>query len=108
MPPITKQDKFWAKARELNAAQFGLTTCSRLQLEALYADHILNPQAQPEVVLFCCQMKINIFLIIAPKFQRQIHYTLKVIAENVPTSGIPILIFLLIFITASSLVSHMM
>ena len=46
-------------------------------------------------------MKARIFLIITPKFQIQIEYTLEVIAENVPISGIPILIFLCIFITAS-------
>ena len=49
-----------------------------------------------------CQMKAHIFLIITPKFQVQIHFTLEVIAENVPISGIPILIFLCIFVTASS------
>ena len=65
-----------------------------------------SPRAQSEVVLFWCQMKAHIFLIIAPNFQLQIHYTLEVIAENVPISGIPILIFLRIFIIASSPVSH--
>ena len=34
------------------------------------------------------------------------HYTLAVIAENVPVFGTPIFIFLCIFITASSPVSH--
>ena len=36
------------------------------------------------------------FLIVSPKFQLQSHYTLEVIAENIPISGIglPILIFL--------------
>ena len=58
-----------------------------------YADHILIPRVQPEVVLFCCQIKAHIFLIINPKFQLQICYTLEVIAENVHISGIPILIF---------------
>ena len=51
-------------------------------------------------------MKAYIFLIITFKFQLQIHYTLEVIAENVPITGIPILIFLCIFITPSSPVSH--
>ena len=41
-----------------------------------------------------------------PKFQLQIHYTLEVVAENEPVSGIPILIFLCIFITALTPVSH--
>ena len=31
-------------------------------------------------------MKAHIFLIITPKFQLQIHYTLEVIVENVPIS----------------------
>ena len=35
-------------------------------------------------------MKAYIFLIITLKFQLQIHYTLEVIAENEPISGIPI------------------
>ena len=35
-------------------------------------------------------MKAHIFLIVTPKFQPQIHYTLEVIAENVPISSIPI------------------
>ena len=70
-----------------------------------------SPRAQPEVpvVLFWCQMKAHIFLIITPKFQLQIHYGilyLVVTTENVPISGIPILIFLCIFISASSSVSH--
>ena len=39
-------------------------------------------------------MKAHVFLIITPTFQPQIHYTLKVKAENVPSSGIPIFIFL--------------
>ena len=66
----------------------------------------LSHRAQPEVVLFWYQMKAHIFLIVTWKFQLQIHYTLAVIAENVPISGIPIFIFLCIFITASSPVSH--
>ena len=39
-------------------------------------------------------METRIFLIIASKFQLQIYYSLEVEAENVPISGIPILIFL--------------
>ena len=66
---------------------------------------IIIPRTQPEVGFFWCCTKALIFLIITPKFQLQIHYTLKVIAENVSISGIPILIFLLIFMTASSPVS---
>ena len=65
-----------------------------------------SPRAQPEVALFWCQMIAHIFLIITPKCQLQIHYTLAVIAENAPISGIPILIFLCIFVTASPPVSH--
>ena len=65
-----------------------------------------SPRVQPEVVLFWYQMKAHIFLIITPKFQLQVHNTLEVIAENVPISGIPIFIFLCIFITASSPVLH--
>ena len=61
--------------------------------------------AQPEVVHIWCQMKIHIFLRITPKFQLQIHYIVAGIAENVPVFGKPILIFLCIFITASSPVS---
>ena len=55
---------------------------------------------------FWCQMKAHIFLIIIPKFQLQIHHTLEVIRENIPISGVPILNFLRIFITDSSLVSQ--
>ena len=65
----------------------------------------LSPRAQLEVVLFWYQMKAHIFLIITQKFHLQIHYTVAAIAENVLISGIPILIFLCIFITASSPVS---
>ena len=65
-----------------------------------------SPRALPEVVLFRCQMKAHIFLIITPKFKLQIYYTLEVIAENVPISSISILIFSFIFITALSPVSH--
>ena len=67
-----------------------------------FADYILVPMMQPEVVRFWCQMKAHTFLIITLKFQPQIHYTLEAIAENVPISGIPIFIFLCIFITAST------
>ena len=51
-------------------------------------------------------MKAHIFLIITLKCQLQIHYTLEVIAENVPIFGIPILIFLCIFILALYPVSY--
>ena len=51
-------------------------------------------------------MKAHIFRIITPKFQLQIQYTLEVIVENVPISGVTIFIFLCIFTTASSPVSH--
>ena len=71
-----------------------------------YTDHILIPRAQPEVVLLCCYLKAYIFLIITQKFQLQIHYTAEVTAENGSTSGIPILIFLCIFVTASFPVLH--
>ena len=47
-------------------------------------------------------MKALIFLIITLKFQLQIYYTLAVTAESIPISSVPILIFLCIFITASS------
>ena len=50
---------------------------------------------------FWYQMKAHIFLIITPKFQLRIHCTLAVVAENVPFSSIPILIFSCIFITVS-------
>ena len=51
-------------------------------------------------------MKAHSFLIVTPKFQLQIHYTLEDIAESVQISSIPVLIFLGIFKTASSPVSH--
>ena len=39
-------------------------------LEGPCTNHILIPRAHPEVVLlFWCQMKAHIFLIITPKFQ---------------------------------------
>ena len=60
------------------------------------------PRVQPEVFF----MKAHIFLSITPKFQLQIHYTLEVLTENAPTSGIPIFIFSCNFLTASSPVSH--
>ena len=47
-----------------------------------------------------------IFLILIPKFQVQFYYILAVIAENVTISGIPILIYLNIFITATFPVSR--
>ena len=52
------------------------------------------------------QMEDHSFLILTPKFHHQNHYTWQVITENVHISGIPILIFWCIFITASSPVSH--
>ena len=51
-------------------------------------------------------MKARYFLTIIPKFQLQIHYTLEGTAENVQVIGVPILIILCIYITASSPVSH--
>ena len=42
-------------------------------------------RAQPEVDFFWYQMKAHIFLITSPKFLLQIHYTLEVVTENVPT-----------------------
>ena len=65
-----------------------------------------HPQGSIRSSTFWCQIKAYIFLIITPKFQLQIHYALEVIAENVPFSGIPILTFLCIFMTASSSVLH--
>ena len=56
-----------------------------------------SPRAQPEVVFFWCQMKGHIFLIITPKFQLQIHFTLEVTTENVLISGIPICFFFSVF-----------
>ena len=50
-------------------------------------------RAQPDVVLFWYQQKAHIFLNITPKFPLQIHYTLAVIAENAPISGITIFVF---------------
>ena len=55
---------------------------------------------------FFGQMKANIFLITTQKFQLQIHSTWEILAENVPISGIPVFLFLWIFIIASSPVSH--
>ena len=51
-------------------------------------------------------MEAHIFLILIPKFQLQIHYTLKGTAENVQVIGVSIMIFLCIYLTASSPVSH--
>ena len=65
-----------------------------------------SPTAQPEVVLFLVSNESPYFSHYNPKIQLQIHYSLAVIAENVPVSGIPIFIFLRIFITALSPVSH--
>ena len=80
---------------------------THITFKAVCSHCILIPRAQLEVVpFFWCQMKPHIFLIIAPKFQLQIHYTSEVIAENVPISDIPILIFICIFITVSSPVSY--
>ena len=56
-------------------------------------------------VCVCVKWKPMFFLIITPEFQH-LYYTLAVIAENVPISGIPILIFLCLFITSSSPVSQ--
>ena len=75
-----------------------------LQFKGIYAITFSSPRAQPEAVLFWYESPY--FSNYNPKFQLQIHNTLEVIADNVPISGIPILIFLCIFITASSPVSH--
>ena len=61
-----------------------------------------SPRAQLEVVLFWISNESPYFLIVNPKLQLQI----PVIGENVPISGVPILIFWCIFITAYSPVSH--
>ena len=62
------------------------------------------------ILLFWCLNNAYIFLIIAPKFQLQIHYILEVLAEKCrPTCTYfryTNLIFLFIFITASSPVGH--
>ena len=63
---------------------------------------ILIPGAPQKLVLFWFQMKAHTFLIIT----LQIHNTLELTAENVPISAIPILIFVCIFMTASSSMSH--
>ena len=47
-------------------------------------------------------MKAHILLTVIPKFQLQIPCTLKGAAENVQVIGIPILIFLRIYIKSSS------
>ena len=65
----------------------------------------LSPRGQPEIVLFWCQIIAHIFSYYNPIISAS-NYTLEVTAENVSISDIPILIFLCIFITASSLVSH--
>ena len=54
-----------------------------------YADHILIPQAQPEVVYFLYQMKAHIFLIANPKFQLQILCSFGDITKSVKLNGIP-------------------
>ena len=64
-----------------------------------------HPRAQPGVVDVLVS-NAHSFLIVTQKFQLQINYTLAVIVENVTFSGILISIFLYIFITVSSLVSH--
>ena len=69
-------------------------TMFTLMLKALMSITFLYPRAQQEVVIFWCQIKPHIFLIITQNFQ--------LIAVNVLISGIPILIFICIFITASS------
>ena len=77
-----------------------------LAIKVVCSHCILIPQDSTGSSTLCCQMKVHVFLIITPKFQLQIHYTLVVIAESVPISGIPILVFLYIFITASFPMSH--
>ena len=68
--------------------------------------HSHPPGLNQKWYFFWSQIKAHIFLIITQKFQLQIHYMLAVIAENVPIFGIPILIFLCIFITGTFPVSH--
>ena len=79
--------------------------CIMMGIEGYFPIAFSSLRAQPEVALFWCQMKAHI-LIITPKSQLQIRYTLEVIAENAPISGVPFWIFLCIFITASPPVSH--
>ena len=54
-----------------------------------YADHILIPPAQLEVVYFLYQMKVHIFLIANPKFQLQILCSFGDITKSMKLNGIP-------------------
>ena len=56
-----------------------------------------SPRVQPEVVIFWCQMKACIFLNMTPKFLLEIHYTLKVIVENVPYFSFTNFCFLIMY-----------
>ena len=56
-----------------------------------------HPRGSTGRSTFWCQKKAHIFLIVTPRFQLQIHFTLAVMAENVPISGMQIVDFLMYF-----------
>ena len=72
-----KLRQFWTKARII-LNQFKMV-CSHC---------ILISQGWTGSSILWCQMKAHTFLIITPKFQLHIHYTLEAIAENVPISNL--------------------
>ena len=59
-----------------------------LAFKGPYADHILIPRAQPEVVYFLISMKAHIFLIANQKFQLQILCSFGDITKSVKLNGI--------------------
>ena len=54
----------FSKAKRCFFVIFGMA----MRLKGPYANYILIPRVQPEVVCFLCQMKAHIFLIMTPKF----------------------------------------
>ena len=71
------------KGTQIFKITYAWTTVLKYPLKWFFPIVLSSPRAQPEVVLFWCQMKTHIFSHCNPKFQLQIHYTLEVIAENV-------------------------
>ena len=72
----------------------------------MYTHCILITQGSTRSTTFLVSNEGPYFSHYDPKISQQIHYILEVIAENEPISDIPVMIFLCIFIRASSPVSH--
>ena len=88
---------FWAKITEFGSYKIRPSTGIQW-LKWHIPITFSSPRANRKWYFFGWQKKSSyIFLVIIPKYQLRVHYTLAVIAENTLISGRPIFIFLCIF-----------